>query len=149
MTKSETFPGNRSEKWLDDGGIPVREGMYFYLIIAFSLLIPLVLTICIFFTDILVTVVIGSFLASVLGFLICVYRKIKRQEKELDEAIVRLLADPGHHEIRMLGGLINVSIEGIPSSDRPLLLNGTSTEEENRDEEEQQDLPSVPLTRAR
>lgn len=116
---------NNDRKWFSDGGIPAREGLYFYLIIAVSLLLPIIIAFCVYFTDIVVTSFIAIFLLSVLGFLIRTYRKLKRQLKEFDEAIDKLDLLEGDHEISMLGGLLNVRIEEsakhLPAEEPPAI----------------------------
>jgi len=102
---------DNNTKWFSDGGIPAREGMYFYLIIAVSLLLPVIIAICVFFADIVVTIMISAFLLSVLGFLIYAYRKVKKQLREFNEALGKLHLLEGDHEISVLGGLINIRIE--------------------------------------
>lgn len=110
MSNPEEFL-NDQKKWFSDGGIPAREGMYFYLIIAVSLLLPIVIALCVFFTDVVVTILITSLLLALLGFLIHAYHKVKRQFKEFNEAIEKLSLLEGDHEISILGGLISVKIE--------------------------------------
>ena len=102
---------NNNKKWFSDSGIPVREGKYFYLIIVISLLLPIIIALCVYFTDIFVTTMITTFLFLILGLLIRAYRKMKKQFREFDEAIEKLDLLEGDHEISMLGGLINVRIE--------------------------------------
>jgi uncharacterized membrane protein (DUF106 family) len=91
--------------------MPAREGMYFYLIIGVSVLLPIVIAVCVFFTDIVVTALITAFLLSILGFLIYGYLKMRKQFREFEEAIDKLEFLEGDHEISMLGGLIQFRIE--------------------------------------
>jgi len=113
MPKSKRSLDDKA-KWFNDCGMPAREGMYFYLIIAVSLLLPIVIAVCVFFTDIFVTLVISGFLLSVLGFLIYAYRKVKKELQQFDEALEKLNLLEGDHEISLFGGLLSLRIEENP-----------------------------------
>lgn len=112
--------GSRAERpWFSDGGVPVREGVYFYLIIAVSLVFPILIAVCVAFADWVVTILVTTALLSLLLFLIHMYHKIKRQVREFHDALENLHLLEGSHEISILGGLISLRIEDAEDGSRP------------------------------
>lgn len=108
----------KSERSKEDGGnwfhsddLPNSSGVYFYLILFVSFVLPVVVTVSVIFTDLVVTGILTALLLFVLVFLIRTYRRLKRELREFDETLDRLHLIEGACEISLMGGLLNIHIE--------------------------------------
>ncbi len=100
-----------------EGDMPVETGLYFYLIIILSLTVPILITVCVMFMDIVVGILLAAFVILIfvlIGICIGFYRKVRRQFEEFQHVVENLDLLEGDHEISVLGGLFSLRIEEAP-----------------------------------
>lgn len=98
--------------------LPGRVAFYFYSMLAFSFVLPVIVALGVIFVRIPVQVMLGVAVLLFLGGVVFTYVKIFRQMRELQRVVEHLNEIETDTEINFLGGLFHIRIE--PTSRKAL-----------------------------
>lgn len=120
--------------------LSVRTALYFYSIIVFSFVLPVMVAVGLVFTIMALKIILSILSVSLLGGLWYAYRRISAQLRGLQRDIEPLSTEESAYQISLPGRVIEVNVE--PKKAQPQHVQAASAE--SREEKQPSTAPEPP-----